>query len=807
MSAILLSLVLPGAVLGAGTDPKKPAASRFGEKNDSRIIYFEESGGLMNPVSPPTGPGSEKRAPIAPTTPPKTPSAHPGSTPREAQAARPAPAARAATRTPATGAVPARTAKPVPAALPETRVVRRPVSCEQPDEAWSAIEALGREGQGDRARELLDSLAAGCPSDAVRVTALEKARASLDPDTFGRWIEREAARTRNLDAERRFQRLDYARLLDRWAASRAGALERARMLADGAGAYVVTFRDSPVAIEVGRQWLEGGDAASAALWFDRALAWAPGLPEAVRGRANAALAENDHKLALTLADKLPAGDPQRAQIRRDAQLGLAQRASRLERPAEVLELLEAAAKDGPLPRYGQALRGWNLIALGNRRAAQDVFTALYRESPDAESAEGMAAAAHSGEARIDSALASSEPLASLLNKKKAAKAYNDRRFQEAAALEPETYGGIGAAGTPQAWVATAQRDKTGDPGLSQLTVRAANTVDVGATLDKFSMLHFRLDRMHADAGVPAEGQLLGSAPLAVAAPPARQVLAQLWEPRLELRLERELTIRAAVGTSPSGGAVASRPTALLEVAGTNDWGQYTAAATAATVRESVLSISGMTDPYTGEAWGRVIRRGLDARGLWLQQAPWSVGAHMYAARYAGKQVEDNHAWGGDASIGRDVRLEGFAYSAVGFGAGFDRFARNLSHFTVGHGGYFSPQRYARMGPSLDFQTKENDDWMVRGRVAGGWARKREDPSPVLPLAPDGRFYDGSNSGGRDFSVQLSSAIRLTPYVQVGAAIQRSVSPQYRDLQAMLLVRVTFDPRRGVVSADLPVLGL
>jgi hypothetical protein len=180
---------------------------------------------------------------------------------------------------------------------------------------------------------------------------------------------------------------------------------------------------------------------------------------------------------------------------------------------------------------------------------------------------------------------------------------------------------------------------------------------------------------------------------------------------------------------------------------------------------------------------------------------------MYAARYGGKQVEDNHAWGGDASIGRDLRLEGFAYSSLGFGVGFDQFARNLSHFTVGHGGYFSPQRYARMGPSLDFQTKENDDWMVRGRVAGGWARKREDPAPVLPLAPDGRVYDGSNSGGRDFSMQLSSAVRLTPYIQVGAAIQRSVSPQYRDLQAMLLVRVHFDPRRGVVSADLPVLGL
>ena len=180
---------------------------------------------------------------------------------------------------------------------------------------------------------------------------------------------------------------------------------------------------------------------------------------------------------------------------------------------------------------------------------------------------------------------------------------------------------------------------------------------------------------------------------------------------------------------------------------------------------------------------------------------------MYAARYGGKQVEDNSAWGGDASIGRDLRLEGFAYSALGFGAGFDRFARNLSHFTVGHGGYFSPQRYARMGPSLDFQTKENGEWMVRGRVAGGWARKSEDAAPVLPLAPDGRLYDGSSSGGRDFSMQLSSAIRITPHIQVGAAIQRSVSPQYRDLQAMLLVRVTFDPRRGVVSADLPVLGL
>src|SRR5258708_6133874 len=137
--------------------------------------------------------------------------------------------------------------------------------------------------------------AAGCPSDNVRVTALEKARASLDSETFGRWLEREAARTRNLDAERRFQRLDYARLLDRWAASRAGALDRARMLADSAGAYVVQFRDSPVALEIGRQWLEGGDAPRAALWFDRALTWAPRPPEAVRRRPNAAPAERDHK--------------------------------------------------------------------------------------------------------------------------------------------------------------------------------------------------------------------------------------------------------------------------------------------------------------------------------------------------------------------------------------------------------------------------------------------------------------------------------------------------------------------------------
>jgi hypothetical protein len=88
-------------------------------------------------------------------------------------------------------------------------------------------------------------------------------------------------------------------------------------------------------------------------------------------------------------------------------------------------------------------------------------------------------------------------------------------------------------------------------------------------------------------------------------------------------------------------------------------------------------------------------------------------------------------------------------------------------------------------------------------VSGGWFSKREDETPVLPLAPDGRFYGGGSSSGREAGIRLAAVLQATPYLQVGAMAGRSISPSYAENIARLEVRVLFEPRRSVVAADLP----
>ena len=110
-----------------------------------------------------------------------------------------------------------------------------------------------------------------------------------------------------------------------------------------------------------------------------------------------------------------------------------------------------------------------------------------------------------------------------------------------------------------------------------------------------------------------------------------------------------------------------------------------------------------------------------------------------------------------------------------------------------------------VGVAFDFMTEETKSWLVRGRMSTARVWKREDAAPLFPLAPDGRIYQGSRSIGYDASIRLSGVAQLSPRVQAGLAFGRGISPQFGDKLVMLELRILLEPRRGVVSADLPAV--
>src|SRR3569832_2431656 len=137
------------------------------------------------------------------------------------------------------------------------------------------------------------------------------------------------------------------------------------------------------------------------------------------------------------------------------------------------------------------------------------------------------------------------------------------------------------------------------------------------------------------------------------------------------------------------------------------------------------------------------------------------------AQLAGEQVEDNGRVAVDVSINRALRWRGMDRTTVGPFIGYERYTKNLSHFTLGHGGYFSPQRLLRAGVAWEGLTTEGAPFVARARVAAGYQTHRADAAPYLPLAPDGRMYAASDQSGAAIDLQWLGVWRMTPRWQLG----------------------------------------
>ncbi|MEO5676972.1 MAG: cellulose synthase subunit BcsC-related outer membrane protein, partial [Usitatibacter sp.] len=728
------------------------------ESRSGGILYHQESGGLISPM--PTAP--KRPAPLPPIEPaaPAQSVARKPAAPAQSVARKPAAPTQSVARKPAASAPVAAAPKlrKVPAVAARDpdwvdRLDRAVASddtaalvalasapdavtdCARADRTWSLARALDESGDAAGAERVLDPLLTRCGDAVVRTTTLEIAREMVAPETLARWIARETPAARTGEAEKRFDRLAITLAISSSAAARAPAVERARAMDAEVGAKIVQFRDASAAATLGWLWLEGKDPASASLWFGRAHAWVPEDQDAARGMAYSALQERRFDAALALAQATAFPPEDRRKVLRDAYLGKADAAYRMDRFGETQELLASAASLGSLPRYALEIEAWSFARSGRKAEAAQRFAALYRESPNAASAEGLLAS-YDNRTMIDAGLAASEPLASMLRAERAVAAFNAGRYYEAAALGPKRYGAVAGVTAPQVGIYAGAGNKTGEEGLSRFHRNTTTSVEGGAVVAEGIALRLRLDRRVIESGRPAATAVLGSAPrTSDSAVEFTDTRANVGEGRIAARLERGLAIDAFIGSADAQAGLARRAIGGVEVQGAPSWGQFAVALAREPVRESVLAYAGMRDPYTGASWGRVTRDALSARMLVLKAAPWTVGASARLARFEGVDVQSNRERNGEVSLGRDLGLPGFAYSAASLSASSDSYERNLGNFTVGHGGYFSPQRYRRLGAALDFMTAHERQWMVRGRVSAGVVSKRVDAAPVLPLAP------------------------------------------------------------------------
>lgn len=465
--------------------------------------------------------------------------------------------------------------------------------------------------------------------------------------------------------------------------------------------WSVAPQDPAILVSLGRLYQEGDMTQEAAQVFELALARKPGDADALTGLADTSAARGDYAKA--------------------------RQASRLllrDRPQDVDAYLLAA-------RVEQAA--------GDRRAAR-----RYLEQAQQL---GQPRGLPSG-----SAFTVANPFRSSLQNQTAAVAINPfapetlrsvgRVSQGEPVLTPvqQALADLATEDSPTVDAAVEARIRSGEDGLSRLnglttTVRgsipvgqgriglsiAPTVIDAGAPNRSASARFGRNATAEALAIVAQEPTLLATPDSQYAAGVA---LSAYFE---------SPTVQADIGTTPLGFEKTDVQAGFSWRPRLGAHGALKVFAERRPVTDSVLSYAGATDPVSGESWGSVMKTGGGIGASWDQDGSGFYGDAAYRA-YAGRGVSDNNAV--EINMGAYRRLYGAEALNItaGVSLNYQSFDRNLSYFTQGHGGYFSPQSFVSMAFPIDARWKRGD-WSINAQFSPGFQTYQQDAAALYPNDP------------------------------------------------------------------------
>ena len=239
-----------------------------------------------------------------------------------------------------------------------------------------------------------------------------------------------------------------------------------------------------------------------------------------------------------------------------------------------------------------------------------------------------------------------------------------------------------------------------------------------------------------------------------------------WAPRNGVVVE--------VGTTPGSFEVSNLVGALRFRLG-SEGGPWTFGVDRSAVEDSFLSYAGTVDPATGKPWGGVVRNRAYLGARFGGDAFEAYG-QVYGALLDGTDVDSNGEWRADAGFLQRAASGETWVARLGGTVVAQAFESNRSHFTLGHGGYFSPDKYLSVGPAFEFVGRQEDrSFRVEGAVT--WQEVRESVSEYFPTderlqAASGNLrYPGDSREGVGLRLAASVEWRVTEKAVAGVRLE------------------------------------
>lgn len=216
---------------------------------------------------------------------------------------------------------------------------------------------------------------------------------------------------------------------------------------------------------------------------------------------------------------------------------------------------------------------------------------------------------------------------------------------------------------------------------------------------------------------------------------------------------------------------------------------------------TLLSYAGTRDPLTGAVWGGVVATGVSGR-VARDFGPYSTSLSLGAATLTGQNVADNTRLRWRAAVDRDVYRSDTQTVNLGLAVSGLQHDKDLSGFTWGQGGYYSPNHNLTVSLPVEWSGREGRfTWSLRGSVS--MSNSSSNASDYYPtnaaMQQYSRTYAAGSSSGTGWSVNGAAEYQVTPQLAIGGRLEREVSDYYTPLNLLFYLRYDFTPSRAPLA--------
>nr|WP_240472582.1 cellulose synthase complex outer membrane protein BcsC [Pectobacterium brasiliense] len=260
---------------------------------------------------------------------------------------------------------------------------------------------------------------------------------------------------------------------------------------------------------------------------------------------------------------------------------------------------------------------------------------------------------------------------------------------------------------------------------------------------------------------------------------------------------------ADIGTTPLGFDV-------VDIVGgasySGDWRQigWTATASRRPISSSLLAFGGTKDPGTGITWGGVRATGVSLGLSYDRGEAHGVWSDFSVHQITGKNVADNDRARAMAGYYYKLINEDNRRVTVGLNSMWWRYQKDLSGYSLGQGGYYSPQQYFSLGVPVNYrQRTENWSWELGGSLS--WSRsstKDQRRYPLTGLLGNAAITDrdaieqGSSSSGFGYTARALVERRLSSHWTLGVGIDIQQAKDYTPSHGLIYLRYSASGWQG-----------